>query len=221
MDRVIKRKIILASASPRRKEILGKLNTPFEICVSGCDESTDIQDPAKLVARLSELKASDVFGKNGKALVIGADTVVAHNGHIMGKPHDRNEAVNMIREYAGDVHQVYTGVTIIVPELTSCEKKNIENVTSKLERYAENISVSLSNDNMLKVIYSVRTEVEVAHMSEEEIENYVSGGEPMDKAGAYAIQGDFAPYISRISGDYYNVVGLPVSTVYSIIKNFV
>ena len=221
MDRVIKRKIILASASPRRKEILGKLNTPFEICVSGCDESTDIQDPAKLVARLSELKASDVFGKNGKALVIGADTVVAHNGHIMGKPHDRNEAVNMIREYAGDVHQVYTGVTIIVPELTSCEKKNIENITSKLERYAENISVSLSNDNMLKVIYSVRTEVEVAHMSEEEIENYVSGGEPMDKAGAYAIQGDFAPYISRISGDYYNVVGLPVSTVYSIIKNFV
>ena len=221
MDRVIKRKIILASASPRRKEILGKLNTPFEICVSGCDESTDIQDPAKLVARLSELKASDVFGKNGKALVIGADTVVAHNGHIMGKPHDRNEAVNMIREYAGDVHQVYTGVTIIVPELTSCEKKNIENITSKLKRYAENISVSLSNDNMLKVIYSVRTEVEVAHMSEEEIENYVSGGEPMDKAGAYAIQGDFAPYISRISGDYYNVVGLPVSTVYSIIKNFV
>jgi septum formation protein len=182
-----KYKVILASASPRRKEILAKTGIDFEVQVSDCDENTDEKQPDKLVMKLSELKARDVAAKNPDAIIIGSDTVVAHKGHIMGKPADRAEAISMIKSFAGDIHQVYTGVTIIVP-------------------------------NEKTYTYNVCTDVHVLPMTDEEIERYVDTGEPMDKAGAYAIQGLFAPFISKIDGDYYNVVGLPVSSVYEILK---
>jgi len=182
-----KYKVILASASPRRKEILGKTGIDFEVQVSDCDENIDEKQPDKLVMKLSELKARDVASKNPDAIIIGSDTVVAHKGHIMGKPADRAEAISMIKSFAGDIHQVYTGVTIIIP-------------------------------NEKTYTYNVCTDVHVLQMTDEEIERYVDTGEPMDKAGAYAIQGLFAPFISKIDGDYYNVVGLPVSSVYEILK---
>lgn len=184
------RRIILASASPRRREILSKTGLEFEVQVSSCDENIDEQEPDKLVMKLSELKAKDVAAQNPDAIVIGADTVVAHKGCVMGKPADKEEAVKMIKSFAGDVHQVYTGVTVIVP----------------LEK---------------TYTYNVCTDVHVLPMTDKEIERYVETGEPMDKAGAYAIQGLFAPYISRIDGDYYNVVGLPISSLYSILKNYI
>ena len=110
-----KYKVILASASPRRKEILAKTGIEFEVHVSDCDENIDEKQPDKLVMKLSELKARDVASKNPDAIIIGSDTVVAHKRHIMGKPADRAEAISMIKSFAGDIHQVYTGVTIIIP----------------------------------------------------------------------------------------------------------
>ena len=185
-----KYKVILASASPRRKEILGKTGIDFEVQVSDCDENIDENQPDKLVMKLSELKAKDVASNNPDAIIIGSDTVVAHKGHIMGKPADRAEAISMIKSFAGDIHQVYTGVTIIIP-------------------------------NEKTYTFNVCTDVHVLPMTDEEIERYVDTGEPMDKAGAYAIQGLFAPFISKIDGDYYNVVGLPISSVYAIMKNYI
>ncbi len=185
-----KYKVILASASPRRKEILAKTGIDFEVQVSDCDENIDEKEPDKLVMKLSELKARDVASKNPDAIIIGSDTVVAHKGHLMGKPADRAEAISMIKSFAGDIHQVYTGVTIIIP-------------------------------NEKTYTYNVCTDVHVLPMTDEEIERYVDTGEPMDKAGAYAIQGLFAPFISKIDGDYYNVVGLPISSVYAILKKYI
>ena len=185
-----KYKVILASASPRRKEILGKTGIDFEVQVSDCDENIDENRPDELVMKLSELKARDVASKNPDAIIIGSDTVVAHKGQIMGKPADRAEAISMIKSFAGDIHQVYTGVTIIIP-------------------------------NEKTYTFNVCTDVHVLQMTDEEIERYVDTGEPMDKAGAYAIQGLFAPFISKIDGDYYNVVGLPISSVYAILKNYI
>ena len=185
-----KYKVILASASPRRKEILGKTGIDFEVHVSDCDENIDEKQPDKLVMKLSELKARDIASKNPDAIIIGSDTVVAHKGHLMGKPADRAEAISMIKSFAGDIHQVYTGVTIIIP-------------------------------NEKTYTYNVCTDVHVLPMTDEEIEHYVDTGEPMDKAGAYAIQGLFAPFISKIDGDYYNVVGLPISSVYAILKKYI
>ena len=184
------RRIILASASPRRKEILSKLGVPFEIQVSTCDENIGVEDPSDMVEQLSKLKADDVAKRNPDALVIGADTVVSYGNSILGKPKDREDAIGMIKMISGHEHHVYTGVTIVIPG---------EDTVSFVES----------------------TCVKVAEMSDVEIERYVDSGEPMDKAGAYAIQGLFAPYITGIEGDYYNVVGLPIASVYSILKRYI
>ena len=234
--------IILASASPRRKELLSKTALPFEIVVSDCDENIDIKEPDNLVIELSGLKARDVAGKCPGSIVIGADTVVSHKGTIMGKPKTKEDAVDMIKSFAGDNHQVYTGICIIVPEACiSCEdverekikcssfdddktpeeifvlkKKRIEkNLTGLVEK----LSILYDDCENMTINYCVRTNVNVVEMTEEEIKNYVDTGEPMDKAGAYAIQGLFAPYISSIEGDYYNVVGLPVCSLNICLKN--
>lgn len=192
-------RLILASASPRRKEILGKLSVEFEIIPSYAEEITDKTMPSEIVKDLSHLKAWEVYNRikdgektDGKKdsfipVVIGSDTVVDHKGHIMGKPASEEDAFKMIKSYAGDVHQVHTGVCIII----NGEKEY-------------NFSVSSS--------------VYVADMDDSEIQAYVDTGEPMDKAGGYAIQGLFAPFITRIEGDYYNIVGFPIAEVYRILK---
>ena len=173
-----------------KEMILGKTGIDFEVQVSDSDENIDENRPDELVMMLSELKAKAVAAKNPDAIIIGSDTVVAHKGQIMGKPADRAEAISMIKSFAGDIHQVYTGVTIIIP-------------------------------NEKTYTFNVCTDVHVLPMTDEEIERYVDTGEPMDKAGAYAIQGLFAPFISKIDGDYYNVVGLPISSVYGILKKYI
>ena len=132
--------------------------------------------------KLSELKARDVAAKNPDAIIIGSDTVVAHKGHIMGKPADRAEAISMIKSFAGDIHQVYTGVTIIGP-------------------------------NEKTYTYNVCTDVHVLPMTDEEIEHYVDTGEPMDKAGAYALQGRAGMWVKHISGSDSSVIGLPLYLV--------
>ena len=232
------RKIILASASPRRKEIMEKLGFNFEIKVSGCEEKTDKKEPDKIVVQLATLKALDVAEIHADidSIVIGADTVVAHKGLVMGKPVDMEAAYDMIKSYAGDIHKVYTGVCVIIPYKDEMVKAHIIKAAESFKETSdgffgiENLEITehlpdntdeAQNYNkygFIKVSYSVYTDVHVVSMSDDEIRAYAASKEPLDKAGAYAIQGGFAPYISSIHGDYYNVVGLPASSLYALLK---
>ncbi len=188
----MKYQIILASGSPRRKELLGLLGVDFKIITSNKEEVITSTDPEEVVKELSMMKAEDVAaGVPGPAVILGADTVVAHNGRILGKPKDKEDAVQMISSFAGEEHYVYTGVCIIRKEADGSEKH---------------------------ISFAEGTRVSVYPMTEQEIVSYVESGEPMDKAGAYAIQGLFAPYIKEISGDYYNIVGFPIAGIYQRLK---
>lgn len=193
----MKFEIVLASGSPRRREMMDRIGANYSVMPSNKEEKMDNSDPAKLVEGLGKMKAMDIYEQltdrnpSGNYLIIGADTVVAYKNKILGKPVSREDAFNMIRDFSGDVHHVYTGVCIII---------------------AENGKITESKN------YHVATAVTVTDMSDEEINEYIATGEPMDKAGAYAIQGAFAPYISGIEGDYYNIVGFPVCSIYHYIK---
>lgn len=182
-------KIILASASPRRKELLQKVGIEPEILPSRIEEVITNIQPDLAVMELSAQKAEDiaaggVAGRDGGAVIIGADTVVAVDGKILGKPVSRQNAIEMIEMLQGREHQVYTGVTLVF-----C--KTGERVT-----------------------FAEKTDVWIYPMSRQQIKAYVDTGEPMDKAGAYGIQGCFAAFIRGICGDYNNVVGLPIGRVY-------
>ena len=191
-------KIYLASASPRRLEIMEKIGASVEVMVSDADENTDITDPILLVEYLSKLKAESVFHKlkndlSGQSFcVIGADTVVSLDGHIMGKPADEEDAFKMLRDLSGRRHHVYTGVTVMMSDDDGAEKK---------------------------VSFYEETGVDFCEMSDDEIRAYIATKDPMDKAGAYGIQSYAAPFVSAISGDYYNVMGLPACRLYHELKN--
>lgn len=185
-------KYILASNSPRRRELLEQVGLRFEVIASHGEEVITRQSPHEIVEELSLQKAMEVsqkymqrglMDKNDTIVVIGADTIVAYNGTIMGKPKNEEDAARMLTLLQGKTHQVYTGVTLII--IVSEGQKNIT--------FHEKTSVSL---------YPI---------SSERISDYIATGEPMDKAGAYAIQGRFAAYVKGINGDYNNVVGLPVA----------
>lgn len=185
-------KLILASASPRRKELLKNLGYAFSIEVCDLDENSDKTKPYELVMDLAQTKAKAIMDMHAgeDVIVIGADTVVANESEILGKPRDLEHAKEMISSLQGKTHQVYTGV---------CLYWNDEKINQNLTFY-------------------VKTDVEVYPMTPEEIEAYVATRECEDKAGSYAIQGLFSPYIKGISGDYNNVVGLPVARIYQEIK---
>ena len=176
------RKIILASASPRRKEILSMMGIEFETMVLDCDENTDAENPWELVEKLSYIKSSTCAKKlenEADALVIGADTIVYCDGQILGKPRDKDDARMMLRMLSGNMHQVYTGVTVI----------------------------DTANHNI--ATFHEKTDVFFTELSDDDIEDYIATLEPMDKAGSYGIQGKGLVFIEKIIGDYYNVVGLP------------
>lgn len=185
-----KMRIILASASPRRKELLQKTGMEFEIIPAKGEEIITGNLPWEVVEELSLQKAQEIAKQqNEECIVIGADTVVAKDEKIMGKPKDRETAFQMLTEISGTTHQVYTGVTLI---RTGKQKKT--------------------------VTFSEKTEVSLYPMTDDEKNTYIETGDPMDKAGAYGIQGDFAVYVKSIQGDYYNVVGLPIGKVYQELK---
>lgn len=189
-------KIYLASASPRRKELLKQVGISFKTMPSTVDEKITKTEPQEVVEELSYQKAVDVCGRltdEGREdfVVIGADTVVSCWGEILGKPKDRDDAASMLKKLQGGSHQVYTGVTL----------------AWKYQDMAP-----------MYATFSECTDVTMYAMTEEEIGRYVDSGEPMDKAGAYAIQGLCAAYIQGICGDYNNVVGLPVGRVYQELK---
>lgn len=187
------KKIILASASPRRKELLSQVGIGFTIQVAKGNEVCLRTKPDEVVKELSYQKAREVFDKgNRESIVIGADTIVYLEGNILGKPKDNAEWSRMLHNMQGKAHYVYTGVTVIW-------RDDVDNSTHVLS-FEEN------------------TKVYVHRMSDREIDEYISIGEALDKAGGYGIQGYFAKYIDRIEGDYNNVVGLPVAKLYQELK---
>lgn len=183
---------ILASASPRRQELLKQINLPFEVCPSEADENIAETVPEELVQELSRRKARDVAAKlSGHSLVLGADTVVVLDHAVLGKPAGPSQAAEMLRSLSGREHRVLTGVT-----LTEAEAGRILQETTFFQE----------------------TKVFLYPLTEPEIQAYVESGEPMDKAGAYGIQGGFARFVRKIEGDYNNVVGLPAAEVYQVMK---
>ncbi len=192
-ERYDMKKLILGSASPRRRELLEQIGVKFEVFVSKKEEVYTSTEPEEIVKELALMKAenvaSEIRAKN--AIVIGADTVVVQDNRILGKPKDKEDAFAMIQNLQGRMHKVYTGVAVL--EFDENGKKEMVN-------------------------HAVETKVYVHAMTEAEIWEYILTGEPMDKAGAYGIQGRFGAFIDRIEGDYYNVVGLPISYLYQILK---
>ena len=188
-----KSKIILASGSPRRKELLLQIGIVPEIIVSHVEEKITSDIPAEVVMSLAEQKAVDVANEMPEGTVtLGSDTVVAADGKILGKPKSHEEAYEMIRCLAGRSHQVYTGVCIV--------KKGPEGEADTVVSFYD------------------ETDVNVSPMTEKEIREYADSEEPMDKAGSYAVQGFFARYIDGLKGSYANVMGLPVHLVYQELK---
>ena len=185
-------RVILASASPRRLDLLRQVGIEPEIEPSHVEEVITSTVPDQVVMELSRQKAEDIAALHTgeDAVVIGADTVVAYDGKILGKPKDEADAVRMIRSFQGKVHQVYTGVTVLI-------KKN-----GKWE----------------DISFSESTDVSFYPVSDEEIRTYIASGEPMDKAGSYGIQGGFGIYVKEIRGEYTNVVGLPVGRLFYEMK---
>ncbi len=188
-------RIVLASQSPRRRELLDQIGLSFDIIVSDVNEDVAAEDPAVMVEELSARKASAVAEQlpdEEDILIIGADTLVAAGNAVLGKPKDTEDAVNMLHMLEGDVHRVLTGVTLIARKNGREERKT----------------------------FHESTEVEFFPMSDEEILSYVATNDPMDKAGSYAIQTICARYIKGIRGDYNNVVGLPVGRLYQEAKEY-
>lgn len=192
------KKIILASKSPRRSELLSQLGIDFEVVTSDANENIHEKNPGEFVMQLSKRKADAVLNGNDfdmkETIIIGADTVVVYKGMILGKPKDVKDAFNMLKMLSADVHYVLTGVTLITKDTNSDEDK---------------------------IIYDTFFETTTVHtypMSDSEIYDYIATGEPMDKAGSYGIQGLGGRFIKEIEGDYNNVVGLPASKIYQKIK---
>ncbi len=180
---------ILASSSPRRRELMEKTGIPFEVIPSGVTEKITAEEPAEIVKELSLQKAQDVYDhlEDPKdCTVIGADTIVFYHGEILGKPADKNEAYDMLSLLSDRTHQVYTSVTLIKNE------SGKETTRS----------------------FHEKTDVTFYPISKEDLHRYVDSGDPLDKAGAYGIQGDFCIHVKEIRGDYSNVVGLPVGRLY-------
>ena len=181
-------KYILASASPRRKELLAQAGLTFDVAVSGVEEKITKEEPSEIVMELAAGKARDVYNSHGgeDCVVIGADTIVVYRGEILGKPTDKEEAYDMLSMLADRTHQVYTGVSLIV----------------------------MHNGRETTRTFYESTDVTLYPISREDLTSYVESGDPLDKAGAYGIQGAFAVHIRSITGEYTNVVGLPIGRLH-------
>lgn len=187
-------KVILASASPRRRELLAQIGMDFKVIISKADENISEPAPEQLVMKLSDIKAMAVYEEHGiedeATIILGADTVVAFDGKVLGKPKDTQQAKEMLSMLSDNTHQVFTGVTILYKKQGGLKSETFYD----------------------------KTTVYTYPISDKEIDEYIMTGEPMDKAGSYGIQGIGAKFIKKIDGDYNNVVGLPVSKIYQKIK---
>ena len=182
-------KVILASQSPRRKELLSLIGIEFDAIPADIDEQIDLNnDLVKEIEKLSYQKAFHVFKDHKAALVIGSDTIVKINNQVLGKPKSYEQAKNMLEILSGNTHEVVTAVTILVDD--------------KVETFS----------SIAKVTFY--------QLTPQEIDEYIKTNEPMDKAGAYAIQGLGAKFIKAIEGDYYTIMGLPIGELYHRLKKF-
>lgn len=183
-------RIILASASPRRRELMELAGYDFEvICADIVEAVRENVQPQEVVMSLALQKAQAVAAENEDAVVVGSDTVVALDGKILGKPHSESEACEMLRLLSGRTHKVFTGVAVV-------------------------------GDGKAKSFFD-ETDVEFYSLGEDEIKKYVATGEPMDKAGAYGIQGKGSVLVKKINGDFFNVMGLPIAKLYREMSDFV
>jgi len=190
--------IVLASASPRRQELLRNAGIPFSVQPADIDERPLAgESPRACAERLARGKALAVFQSRQLDYVLGADTIVVVRDTILGKPRDKDDAARMLRMLSGRTHEVITGVCVAEP------------VAGGQWSAASNGNAPTASESTL---------VTMGQLSDEEIRDYVATGEPMDKAGAYAIQGMASRWIPRIEGDYSNVVGLPVALVYRVLR---
>ena len=181
--------IILASASPRRKEILENASVKFEVMASSIEELTlDGESPCQMVMRLAFEKGMDIASRQKSDLIISADTIVVIDNTVLGKPKNEIEARKMITSLSGRTHQVITGISLI------------------------------NLDNNKKIIDYVISNVKFKNLSEEDINDYIRTKESLDKAGAYGIQGYGALLVDEIQGDYFNIVGLPISRLSDLLK---
>ena len=194
------KKLYLASGSPRRRELIARIGLPFEIVPSPPDEYASSSAPELIAKEIAVNKAKGAVELRNRKLLPGealitADTSVWVDGQMLGKPRDREDAFRMLRLISGRAHDVITGVAVVIP------------------------SVPGANENKPDIrSFAAVTKVFVAGLDDTEIERYISSGDPMDKAGAYGIQGDFSTFIDKIEGDYFNVVGLPLSALYRELK---
>lgn len=187
------KQIVLASASPRRKELLELMGLTFTIIPSKKEEIITKTIPSEIVEELAAQKAEDVAKQlTEDAIVIGSDTIVVCDGEVMGKPADEKAAFAMLHKLQGRVHEVYTGVAVI----------------------------NWKNGEITSDIFSQKADVTVHEMTDEEIWGYIRKGESMDKAGAYGIQGSFAVFVDEIKGEYNTVLGLPVAGLYQVLKKY-
>jgi septum formation protein len=208
--------LVLASASPRRQELLHAAGISFVVQPADVDE-TPLPDesPRGCAERLARAKALAVWQKRPQDLVLGADTIVVVDETILGKPVDAEDAVRMLRLLSGRVHRVITGVCLAGPGVSGQGSGTGENRAVSSAQVAGEI---LRTENRELRTASETTFVTMTQLSDEEIRSYVATGEPMDKAGAYAIQGMASRWIPRIEGDYSNVVGLPVALVWRMLS---
>lgn len=185
--------LILASGSPRRRELLALLNRPFEVRPSDADENVPADwEPERIVKELALRKARTVASteRSAHSVVIGSDTIVVLDGRVLGKPTDVSDAEQMLRSLSGRTHDVYTGLACI------------------------------GDSGRRELCAFSRASVTMREIKESEITAYVAGGEPMDKAGSYAVQGLGAVFVERIEGDYHTIVGLPIALLYDMLGEF-
>lgn len=181
-------RLVLASQSPRRKELLSILGIPFDVIPSSIDETPmPGEDPKSFVVRVARDKGMEVASRMEQSLVLSADTIVTIDGEILNKPEDERDAVRMLRKLSGRVHEVYTAVCLI----NQVKRETLEGLD--------------------------RTQVWFDVMTDEQIHDYIKRENVMDKAGAYAIQGYAGVYIPRIDGNYFNVMGLPLPLVHKLL----
>lgn len=210
--------LILASSSPRRQELLREIGVPFQVHAANINED-QAPDEAPIVyaLRLAREKAEAVAAQYPQSYVLGADTIVVLNGEVLGKPIDHADAARILRRLSGRAHEVTTAVSLIAPNFaapnTPSPGKAAPNTTAP-----NLIAPNLVASGTLAETRASTTKVYFREIDEAEIQQYVAGGEPMDKAGAYAIQGGASRWTNRIEGEFSNVVGLPLSLVTEMLK---
>jgi septum formation protein len=216
MHRQNKPELILASSSPRRQELLREIGIPFQVHAANINEDQNAGEaPIEYALRLAREKAQAVAAQYPQSYVLGADTIVVLNGEVLGKPRDQKDAARMLRLLSGRMHEVTTAVSLIAPS-TVAQSTAPPNTPQKAT--PSEIAPSLIAPGTLAETRASTTKVYFREIAEAEIQQYVAGGEPMDKAGAYAIQGGASRWTDRIEGEFSNVVGLPLSLVTEMLR---